>query len=104
MTIQINTDKTLSGNQKQKDFLASEITKALKIYEPHITRIEVHLKDENGKKEGLNDIKCILEVRIEGRQPVAVTSQADTVEFAVSDATDKVKTALKTIFGRIQNF
>jgi hypothetical protein len=46
----------------------------------HITRIEVHLSDENGKKEGHNDIQCILEARIEGRDPIAVRCDADTAK------------------------
>ena len=62
----------------------------------------MHLKDENGKKEGFNDISCLLEARLEGRQPIAITSQADTVELAISDAIDKIKAAIETILGKIQ--
>jgi hypothetical protein len=48
----------------------------------------VHLSDENGKKEGYNDIQCILEARIEGRDPIAVRCDADT-KNAVLGAIDK---------------
>jgi hypothetical protein len=51
----------------------------------------VHLSDENGKKEGYNDIQCILEARIEGRDPIAVRCDADTAKNAVLGAIDKVK-------------
>ncbi len=67
MTIQINTDKNLSGEKRSSDFFTSQIAKALQRFESHITRIEVHLKDENGKKDGFNDISCLLEARLEGR-------------------------------------
>jgi hypothetical protein len=63
----------------------------------------VHLSDENGNKRRTNDIQCILEARIEGRDPIAVTCDADTAKNAVSGAIDKIKTSLETILGRIQS-
>lgn len=103
MKIQFNTDKTIPGNEKDQHYFNSLIEEGLKNFESHITRIEVHLSDENGKKEGLNDIRCLLETRIEGRQPLAVSCQTDTVELAVSGAIDKLTASLETIIGRIQN-
>lgn len=103
MIIKINTDKTLTGEQRSADFFTSQIDKALERFESHISRIEVHLKDENGKKDGFNDISCLLEARLEGRQPIAVTNQANTIDLAVAGAIDKIKSALDTIVGKIQN-
>jgi hypothetical protein len=54
-------------------------------------------------KEGLNDIQCMLEARIEGRDPIAVTCDADTAKNAVSGAIAKIKTSLDTILGRMQS-
>ncbi|TLP80149.1 HPF/RaiA family ribosome-associated protein [Maribacter sp. ACAM166] len=103
MKIQFNTDKTISGNEKDQHYFTSLIEEGLRNFESHITRIEVHLSDENGNKEGPNDIRCLLETRIEGRQPLAVSCQADTVELSVSGAIDKLTTSLETILGRMQN-
>ncbi|MCK0147236.1 HPF/RaiA family ribosome-associated protein [Arenibacter sp. F26102] len=102
MIVKINTDKTLNGEERSADFFTSQINEALERFESHISRIEVHLKDENGKKDGFNDISCLLEARLEGRQPIAVTNQANTVDLAVTGAIDKVKSALETIVGKIQ--
>jgi hypothetical protein len=102
MTIQINTDKTITGEKRSIDFFTSQIAEALQRFESHITRIEVHLKDENGKKDGFNDVSCLIEARLEGRQPIAITNQANTIDLAVSGAIDKIKTAIETILGRIQ--
>ena len=71
-------------------------------FEEYITRVEVHLKDENGKKEGVNDKTCVLEARLKGKQPIAVTSQADSIEKAVSEAIDKMKAAITTVIGKSQ--
>lgn len=104
MNIQFNTDKTINGDERHQDFFTSQIAEELDRYQSHITRIEVHLSDENGKKEGRNDIQCLMEARLKGRKPIAVSNQADTVEQAVSGTIDKLKISLETILGRIQNY
>ena len=103
MIIQFNTDKTINGDERNQEFFTSQITEELDRFQSHITRIEVHLSDENGNKEGMNNILCLLEARLEGRKPIAVSEQADTVEMAVSGAIDKLKSALETILGRMSN-
>jgi hypothetical protein len=103
MKIQFNTDKTITGNEKDQLYFNSLIADRLENLESHISRIEVHLSDENGKKEGLNSKRCLLETRLEGRQPIAVSCQEDTVELAVSGAIDKLTASLETIIGRRQD-
>lgn len=102
MKIQINTDKTINGDKKSQEYFTAEIKESLDRYEANITRIELHIKDENGHKEGFNEVSCVLEARLEGRQPIAVTNQASSVEIAVSGAIDKIKTAIETILGRLE--
>jgi ribosome-associated translation inhibitor RaiA len=102
MTIQINTDKTLNGEKRRCDFFSSQISEALERFESQITRIEVHLKDESGRKDGFNDISCLLEARIEGRKPIAITNQANTMDIAVTGAIAKIKTSIESILGKIQ--
>ena len=103
MKIQFNTDKTINGDERNESFFTNQISEALQRFDSKITRIEVHLKDENGKEEGFNTMSCTLEARIEGRQPIAVSSQADTIEQAISDATEKLKASLKTILEQMQS-
>lgn len=100
MIIQINTDKTINGDQRHQDYFTSLIQEGLKKYSDHITRIEMHLSDENGKKEGLNDIRCLIEARLEKRQAITLTNQADTVELAISGAINKLKVSLEKVHER----
>lgn len=86
MTIQFNTDKNVNGTEEFVAPFITQIEDKLKRFNSHITRIEVHLSDENGKKDGLKDIRCLMEVRLEGRQPIAVSIQEDTEEQAISKA------------------
>ena len=102
MTIKINTDKTLSTDKRSTDFFIALINETLQRFESQITRVEVHLKDENGNKEGFNTVSCLLEARLEGRQPIAITNQANTIDLALNGAIIKIKNALKKILGKIQ--
>jgi ribosome-associated translation inhibitor RaiA len=104
MTIQFNTDKTISGVENNSAPFIAQISDELKRFSSHITRIEVHLSDENGNKDKPNDIRCLMEARLEGKQPIAVTNQADTMDQAVSGAIDKIKASLETIIGRDKNY
>ncbi|CAM4403510.1 HPF/RaiA family ribosome-associated protein [Zobellia nedashkovskayae] len=103
MTILFNTDKTINGNERGQSYFTSMIEEGLRNYESHITRVEAHVSDENGKKEGVKDMRCLLETRIAGKQPIAVSCQDDTVELAVSGAIDKLTASLETIIGKMHN-
>jgi Sigma 54 modulation protein / S30EA ribosomal protein len=103
MTILFNTDKTISGEDKHREYFSELIAKELKNYDSHITRIEAHLSDENGKKEGPNDIRCVLEVRLENKSPLAATNQADTEMKAIAGAISKVKKSLATTISKGRN-
>ncbi len=103
MKVQFNTDKSINGDERHQDFFTHQIAKELDRFDSHITRIEAHLTDQNEKKEGRNDILCLLEARLEGRQPIAVSEHADTMAQAVSGALDKLKASLATILSRLQN-
>lgn len=94
MTIQLNTDKNISGNERLENYLDSTIREDLSRFADHITRIEVHLSDENSHKKGENDKRCVLEARLKNRKPIAVSSQENTVEQALGTALDKLKASI----------
>lgn len=102
MKVQFNTDRTIHGDKKSEAYFVAQIEDGLKRFSSHITRIEAHLSDENGKKDGAKDIRCLLEARLEGRQPISVTSQENTEEQAISNAIDKLKATIETILEKLQ--
>lgn len=102
MKIQVNTDTHIDGHERLAAHVSATIEHALKRFSDHVTRVEVHLSDENGEKSGPHDQRCMLEVRLEGRQPVAVTEHADTQEQAVVGATQKMQRLLDSTLGRLQ--
>ena len=104
MQIQFNTDKNVTASEDLIDSSTSLISEELSRFDDQITRVEVHLSDENGNKDGINDKRCMVEARLAGMQPIAVTDHANTHEQAVSGAIDKLKTSLETITGRLKNY
>ena len=103
MTIQLNADKNLVIHEAYGTELKELLTKELSHFKEHITRLEVHLSDENGGKSGPNDKRCVLEARIENRQPIAVTADADTHDKSIKAASTKLKHALETIVGKLKS-
>lgn len=102
MQIQINTDNHIDGREARAAEISDVVASALSRFSDHITRVEVHLADENGPKGGQDDIRCTLEARIEGRQPIAVTHHADTIMLAVDGAADKVVSLIENTLGRTE--
>ncbi|MGN6645150.1 MAG: HPF/RaiA family ribosome-associated protein [Cytophaga sp.] len=104
MTIQFNTDKNIAGNDRTASYMSSMISDSLDRFSENITRIEVHLSDENSSKSGGNDKRCMLEARVEGLKPIAVTHHADTVEASVSGAIDKLVSTLDRTFEKMRSY
>ena len=101
MQIQINTDHNIEGHEALAARVSGVIENALSRFSDHITRVEVHLSDENSdKKDGYDDMRCMIEARLEGRQPIAVTHQATTLDEAVDGAADKLVNLIESTLGR----
>ena len=103
MKLQFNTDKNIQGTESLKTIVSEKINHGLKHFADKITRIEVHLSDQNADKTGPEDIQCKIEARVEGMQPIMVVSINDSKEKAVDDAVDKMKATLSTVFGKMKN-
>jgi ribosomal subunit interface protein len=104
MQIQINTGHNIDGNEALAAYVRNETEHALDRFCDHITRVEVHLSDENSdKKVGNDTMRCVMEARLEGRQPIAVTHQAATLDQAVNDAAHKLTRLIESTIGRTKD-
>jgi ribosome-associated translation inhibitor RaiA len=104
MQIQINTDRNIEGRETLTARVSGVVESALSRFSDSITRVEVHLRDANSdKKGGGDDMHCLMEVRLRGRRPVAVTSQAATLDQAVDGAADKVTRLLDSTLGQMRD-
>ncbi|TVP89426.1 MAG: hypothetical protein EA348_08150 [Pseudomonadaceae bacterium] len=101
MQIQVNTDRNIEGSTALTQQAEEIVTRILARFSDQITRVELHLRDENSaSRESRNDKRCLLEARVSGQQPISVTDNADTVEQAITGAARKAVSALTTSLGR----
>ena len=102
MEIQVNTGSNIRGRESLSAHIADKVWHALGRFSAHLTRVEVHLTDEAGKKSSKSDKRCVMEARPSGHQPVAVTHEAATLEEAYWGAAIKLQNLLGSTFGRIE--
>ncbi|MEO8800464.1 MAG: HPF/RaiA family ribosome-associated protein [Polyangiaceae bacterium] len=100
MQVQVSTDHNIEGREKLAAHVEGVVAETLHQLSSRITRVEVHLGDEVSHKTGHNDKRCMMEARVEGRQPIAVTDHAETIDQAVRGAADKLHKVLESTLAR----
>ena len=101
MKIQVNTDSNIKGREALVAQVTATVENALHRFQDHVTRVEVHLSDQNGDKSGLKDKRCLIEARLEGRTPVATADEAATTDQAVQGAAAKLSGLIDSQLGRV---
>jgi hypothetical protein len=101
MQIQINSDKNITMHAKLSRLIEADLHHVLGRFDSHLTRVEVHLTDENGDKSGAQDKRCLLEARPKDHPSLTVTNESADIATAVSGAAGKMQRLLETTYGRI---
>ncbi len=102
MQIQINTDHNIEVHEALAAHLRASVEAALSHFSEQITRVEMHLSDENADKSGQDDKRCLLEARLKGRQPIAASHEAESLGQAVDGAADKLARSIESALGRAE--
>jgi ribosomal subunit interface protein len=100
MHIQINTDHNIDGSEQFAEHVRTVVTDALDRYAEHISRVEVHLKEQDAAKGGKPDKRCMIEVRMKGRQPTVVAHEAENMHQAIQGSCDRIKRVIGGIVDR----
>jgi ribosome-associated translation inhibitor RaiA len=103
MHIQVNSDNSIEGREELATRVEAVVEEALSRFSNQITRVEVHLSDENSHKSGQNDKRCMMEARLENRRPTAVTHRAATLDQAINGAADKLQRSIESTLGRLRD-
>jgi ribosome-associated translation inhibitor RaiA len=90
MKIQINADSHIERKESLATHIMGTVKKIVGNNSDHVSRIEVHLSDQNSNKHGETEKRCLMEARLEGIQPIAVSSHAVTLDQAIEGATKKL--------------
>ena len=93
MQVQINF-----GDVQKSEAVSSAVTEqlndSLRLYRDRITRVEVHLRDDNGPKAGV-DKRCLLEARLAGMEPLAVEARGTDIYQVITEAAGKLERAIR---------
>ncbi|WP_317203986.1 HPF/RaiA family ribosome-associated protein [Janthinobacterium sp.] len=103
MQININTDSTIERNAGLTEHVQSVVDSAVSRFRENITRVEVHLSDNNSQKSADGDNRCLMEARITGYQAIAVSDHNATLHQAIAGAAEKLKRAIDSALGRLQD-
>jgi ribosomal subunit interface protein len=101
MLIQVNYSSVVRTDAID-DFVNQRVEKELAHYTDRLTRVEVHLHDDNGAaKHAANDKRVTMEARPRGLKPLAVEHAGDNLQVAISEAASKLQRALRRSFERM---
>jgi len=101
MQIQVNTDENVEGRDTMTAGVQAMVAATLAQFSDHLTRVEVHISDENAGKSGQRDKRCMMEARPANQKPMAVTHEAATTDEACAGAAKKLRSLLDTHFGKL---
>lgn len=90
MQIQINAGDVHTSESIQQR-VEQELEAALDQWRDRVTRVEVHLHDDDGPKHSDTDKRCVMEVRLAGRQPMVVEHSCDDMYTSIQAAASKLR-------------
>ena len=101
MQVLLNTDPHVDGRHEMAEHLERVVKDAMSRFVEHVTRVEAHLADANSHvKTGPDEIRCTLEARLAGLEPVVVKDQAGNAHQAIHGAVGKLKRAVATALAK----
>ena len=103
MQVLVNSDHHIVGGEDLTERVQGVVEGRLERFDGRITRVEVHLNDLNSVKLGERDKRCMMEARIGGMKPIAVSHEAPTLTEAIHVAADKLERAIGHALGRLED-
>lgn len=95
MQILLTCDNNITGTTGLTSYVEGVVEGTLGRFRDRMTRVEVHLTDENSSnKASDNDKRCVIEARMAGMQPIAVRHDGATLEQALEGAAEKLEKTL----------
>ncbi|KZY47337.1 ribosomal subunit interface protein [Roseovarius sp. HI0049] len=101
MQIQVNTDNFIHGDDRLTEVAEQAVQTDLGHMEDRLTRVEVHLKDQNADKHGPDHIRCTIEARPRGLGPMAAHHDGADIPAALKGAAKKLRSRLTSEFEKL---
>jgi len=100
MQFQFNSDSSVMGTENVAERIEAMCRDKLARFEERLTRLEVHVSDENAAKGGADDKACTIEARPRGGRPLGVTAHVSKVDDAARKAANTLAERLERHFGK----
>lgn len=99
MIVQVKTDNHIQGSAELTSQVEEVLENAMARFNPRVTRVDVHFSDVNSRQKHSDDDKrCVMEARLAGLKPVAVSHNGSTIAQALEGAAETLQqTLLKTL-------
>lgn len=94
MQILVNSNHSVEMTSTLQEHVKASVESELERFDDQLTRVEVHLNDENSGKSGPQDKRCQMEARVKGHDPISVSHRADSLTLAIEGAAEKLNHAL----------
>jgi hypothetical protein len=101
MHVQVNTGTGLAGKDALERWATDFLNDELSRFRDEITGVQVQISDEAKGRRGDVDLRCMLEARLNGYQPVVVQHFAPNMDEAIRGATVKLVRALGHTLGKL---
>lgn len=102
MHVQVNTSNGIDNKFTLEQWASDYLNERLARFDQDITAIEVQMSDENkADKGGPADKRCMMEARMNGQAPIAVTHFAADQDIAFRGAADKLMRAIEHAIGKL---
>jgi ribosomal subunit interface protein len=103
MQINVNTDNTINKHQGLDEHVDTVVRSSIGRFSDQVTRVDVHLSNENKEKKADGGNYCMLEARLAGVAPIVVHEHANDLHQAINNAGGKLARALDSAIGRLQD-
>lgn len=103
MQIQINTDHTISEHARLDEHVRTVVESSIGRFGDQVSRVDVHLSNENKEKGVDGGNYCMMEARVNGYEPVVVHDHGVDLYQSISSAAGKLKRALDSALGRLND-
>lgn len=100
MMVQINAGD-IQSSQALREHVHQAVAAALKHVSEKMTRVEVHLRDDNAGKSAADDKRVTMEGRIAGQPPLVVEHATDDLYKSITATASKLGRAVKNRLERI---
>lgn len=100
MQVQFNSDNQVEGDTDMAARVEEIARARVSRIEQHLTRMEIHVGDVDGPRNGVEGKRCAIEVRPAGMSPISATDHAANVESAVAGAADRILAAYDRQVGK----